>query len=475
VTLWVELGPLTGYAWLGDSRLAFAPADGGLALLTPDDLASRAFIVSQERMVTLPIQRPDGSVAFFVHDEVIDGPGFLNTGGDDGSFRQEGTIPVVTAGWEWSADGSRLVRPGDEPDSITLLDPLSGSQATFKAAGVPISFDWSELPPERVSGLPLPTSLYFLAPQAGIIQVWRLPGSGDPPVPLTGATSDVLDYAISDDGTRLAFTSNGSLYFAQLGTEVLVKVADLSATEPPTTHPAFSPDGDLLAYADRGIWVANLLTGEIQRLVADLLPSEVRPETQIQLHDTPLWSPDGQWLLITVNFYEGYDLALIPADRPASEPTLLELFNSQAQWTQDGLVLAYSVGGGYAPPHLSLVQPGESPAISHLLSLPILDAAVRPDRRIGLVRIPSPYSLGPTSAQVYSALADGSGLQAESDSFVLDAPRISPDAVLVAGLYNARVDEFGQLSGQLALVNPATGEMFVIEGVVGVRDLRWGR
>ena len=477
VALWVEMGPLNGYTWLGDGRLAFTPAEGGLALVIPDDLDSREFIVPQERDVTLPVQRPDGSLAFFVHPEGVERPGYLHIWEPDGAFRQESAVGVMTGSWEWSADGMRLVRAGDDPETITLLDPLTGSVASFASSGQATRFGWGDLPPERVAGLPLPSNLYFLAPQAGIVQVWRLPANGDPPITITDASSDVLSYSISNDGARLAyFTADGMLYFAQLGTEVLVPVIDLSEAGVPAGDPAFSPDGQKLAYANRGIWIADLLTYDKRRLVANILPGEGRPETQVQLHEEPQWSPDGAWLLIKVSFYEGYDFALLPTESPiAVDPILLDLYNSQAEWTQDGLIMVYGAGGGYSPPHLSLVQPGESPGVSHLLSLPILDAALRPDRRIGLLRIPSPTALGPTSVQLYSALADGSDLKVESSPFVLDTPRLSPDGVLVAGLYGARPDEFGEIRGQLALVNSSTGETFVIEGVVGAHDLQWGR
>jgi hypothetical protein len=56
---------------------------------------------------------------------------------------------------------------------------------------------------------------------------------------------------------------------------------------------------------------------------------------------------------------------------------------------------------------------------------------------------------------------------------VLERPVLSPDGVLIAGLAEGRIDEFGTLAGQLMIVNPATGETFVIEGLSDVYDIRW--
>jgi hypothetical protein len=46
---------------------------------------------------------------------------------------------------------------------------------------------------------------------------------------------------------------------------------------------------------------------------------------------------------------------------------------------------------------------------------------------------------------------------------------------MIAGLVQARVNEFGTFSGRLAVANPGNGELFAIEGVSSVRDLQWGR
>jgi hypothetical protein len=213
LSLWVELGAINGYAWLADGRLAFAPAEGGLALVAPDDLEARAFMVTQERAVTLPFQRPDGSLVFFVHDGGIEGPGFLHSGDPaDASFGVESGVPVETARMTWNPAGTRLIRRVGETTTVELIDPLTGSRATFDASGLPLRFDWGDPPILAVSGVELPADLYFLAPQAGIRQVWLLPDNGSEPTPLTQAVEDVVDFDVSADGTQVVYTSGGAIY-----------------------------------------------------------------------------------------------------------------------------------------------------------------------------------------------------------------------------------------------------------------------
>lgn|SRR5574341_1059238 len=471
---YIDLGAANGSAWLADGRLAFAPTGGGLALVQPDNLDSREFLVPQDRQVSLPFQRPDGSLAFFVHQATSDTPAQLYTADPLAlTFAPQGDAAVSVAGLGWDPAGERLAGPGD-PGTIRVVDPISGAQAVISAAGTVLGLDWADLPPRGVGSLPLPADLYFLAPQAGIVQVWRLPAGGDPSEAITSATSDVLAYDISADGSQIAYTSGGAIYHRVLTSSTPVQVAliDPAALSPSGT-PAFSPDGRQLAFANGGIWLLNLDSLQLRRMVADVLP-EGAPQ-QNQVFDRPHWSPDGRWLLVTANYYQGYDFALIPTVGSVFTPVFLQEYNARAEWSAEGLIYAYADGSGFTQPHLASIQPGRRLEATQLLGLPILDVELRPDGHLAFLRKPGPSPFGPTSFSLWSVLPDGTEPVAETDSLVMEEPLLSPDAVLVAGLVQVQRDDTGRVRGLLMIVNPATGEMFVLEEMPGVHALKWGR
>ncbi len=471
----VDLGRVNGHAWLSDGRLAFAPAEGGLAVLTPGDLGSRAFVVPQDRAVTLPVRRADGALAFFIHPDGVDGPGYLHAA-DPGalSFSPESNVPVGTAGMVWEPGGARLARTDGE--TITLLDPATGAAAAFAAAGAAHHIAWGEPPPRSVSGMTLPADLYYRAPQAGVVQVWRLPASGDPPEALTAALADVTSFDLSPDGERIVYTSGGGLWLAGIDTPNAEQIITLSASAgTPNASPRFSPDGARVAYADGGIRMIDLETRAVSRLVDDQQPTGEEARL-VQVYGRPQWSPDGAWLLAQVAFYEGGDLALMAVPELAgvrATPMTLDLFGADARWVDDGRAYAFSPGGAYSEPLVAAVQAGNPPGIVRLAQLPAADVRPRADGRLAVLRVSPPNAGGPATASLFSMGAGGGEPQAETGSFVLAAPVLAPDSSLIAGLVGARVGEFGGWTGQLALADASTGSLFAVEGAVDVREIRW--
>ena len=472
---WVDIGRINGFAWLADGRLAFAPVEGGLALLTPGDVSSRAFLVPQDRQIDLPAQQPDGTLVFFGHSGSIDQPGFLYVSNpSDKSFSIKGTTPVDTAGLLWNPAATRLVgRDPRQPGTARLLDPLTGASATFKTSGEVRRFDWADPPPRGVSGMALPADLYYLAPQAGVVQVWRLPRSGDPPSALTTASADITGYDVSGDGTQIVYVSNGTITLETISTGQTTQVAQLSVLAQAGT-PAIASDGHQVAYADQGIHIWDAATGKSRRVLADRLPQSA-DDKQVQSYDLPQWSIDGNWLLVRVTFYEGYDTALLSLTEPGAKPILLDMYNAGARWIDVDRALVFRPGGAYGEPFLNLVQPGSPPTTSRLADSPVLDAVERDDGRIAFLRVPPPGFGGPTSVRVVSVLPNGSDLKVETGYFVLEQPALSPGGGLIAGLAEARTDEFGLLTGQLVLADTASGSESLIESATGIHDLQWGR
>ena len=72
-----------------------------------------------------------------------------------------------------------------EDGTLTLIEPRTGSRREI-ITGVK-NYSWGPLPASQQPGMILPADLYFLAPQAGITQVWLLPDNGSEPLPVTEA------------------------------------------------------------------------------------------------------------------------------------------------------------------------------------------------------------------------------------------------------------------------------------------------
>lgn len=481
----VTLSQVNSAAWLSDNRLAWAPVEGGLAVVQPTDLEARVFVAPQDQQVSLIGQQADGDIVFFLHGSDLNNPGLLHVAiPDDLSFQPAGGKPLDTTGMRWAPGGSRLIGPDpDDPASLLIVDPATGASDSIETAGAAHTLAWGDPPPQQVKSLPLSADLFFMAPDdAGIIQVYRLPGNGEPAEVLTDAIADVTAYAISDDGENLAYASEGIIYATPIGSLVPAQVATISqdALNRDGTLD-FSPDGTKLAYTSFGIWVVEIGAGQPIRLVRDRIPTRPEEERLITVYSRPEWSPDGEWLLIRANFYEGYDLALLRSNAP-NQPILLDQLGSEARWMADNRLLAYGAGYYFSTPGMFVIEPGTRPEAIQLVELPIVDALARAEGQIAaLVRSSSAISMGPTSVRVFGITLNPEGddppvldLAAETGAVALEMPRLSPDGTLIAGLHRPRYDEFGRLTGRLAIVNPATGELFVLEGFERVFNVQWG-
>jgi len=469
-----DLGKVNGAAFLADDQILFAPAEGGLAVVPPDQLDTRTFLIKQDRQVDLPVGRPDGTAAFFVHSGGLSQPGALYTGKvADQSFQQAGGAAIATQGLVWSLDASTLLGRGDG-SFLRIVDPVGGAESQLKTQGSPASFAWGQAPLRGVDSLPLPKTLYFLAPQSGVVQVWRLPGNASPPEPITNASYDVTAYDISVDGTQVVFTSNGNLYRSTIGTSDIQEIAVLAkGAHSPTGTPAFSPTGRRIAFASNGLYIYDTGLKDSVRLLLDIAPPNY-PAEKTQIFDQPRWSPDGLWMLLRVTYFQGQDQALVPTGG-GFDPAPFHDFSAQAKWGSDGAIYVFSDGTTFGQPTLSRLTPARPPIVTKLLDAPVIDARLRPDGRLAILRSPSPFPFGPTSTRIYSIAPDGSDLRAETPSLVLEQPLLSPDAVLVAGLAMTQKDAAGNVTGELVIVNPATHDTFVLNGISGVHSLMWGK
>ncbi len=140
--------------------------------------------------------------------------------------------------------------------------------------------------------------------------------------------------ALSPDGTRLAFGSQGDVWIKRLGA---TPPARLTFDEGENFRPAWTPDGDsVLLDDDTQLWTRR----------ADGGGQAVLTTTNERGITAPLWSPDGQWLVYRTNVNlagRGDILAIRPGqDSMPRELVATEFRELSPAISPDGRWLAYS-------------------------------------------------------------------------------------------------------------------------------------
>ena len=140
----------------------------------------------------------------------------------------------------------------------------------------------SGYPTQVMNGQPFPSSPIPLSPTAAAVS----PTAAAPtPFPI-----DIAVFSPLDQGTIILSIVDGG--YAHLFTykPQLIPLTRLTSGPWNDAHPAFSPDGTLLAFAsDRDrqwdLYLMEISTGEIKRLTQSM-----------EYEGHPSWSPDGRWL-----------------------------------------------------------------------------------------------------------------------------------------------------------------------------------
>lgn len=194
----------------------------------------------------------------------------------------------------------------------------------------------------------LPHSLYFLASDnAGRTQIFRIEKDGETTRQVTSEPVDVGNYNVSPVDGSVAYVVNNQLVMANVdgsNRRVLVDGGVVNENNPfvdRVSHPAFSPDGQTLAYGHKGLNFYSLSTGASTRAIED----QVKDMGNGMMFPTELYwpnkySPDGSKLMITLGYYEGadaafYDLQSKSLTRLADAPGAL-ICCDLALWSADG-------------------------------------------------------------------------------------------------------------------------------------------
>lgn len=158
----------------------------------------------------------------------------------------------------------------------------------------------------RVAGVPaastslLPHSLYFLGKDnQALAQLYRMERDGQTKIQLTFEPVDVSDYDVSLVDGMLAYVAGRQLLLANADGSNRRVLAEEGSV------PAFSPDGQNLAYARGGLNLYNFSTGisnlVIQDQMQDVGNGQLIP---IETYLPERYSPDGTKLLLALGRWE---------------------------------------------------------------------------------------------------------------------------------------------------------------------------
>lgn len=181
-----------------------------------------------------------------------------------------------------SPDGVRLAFTTSNPHSLVLYNLHNGEYITLgeiSYPSTPFTIAWS------------PDSQWLAFTNSfnqglSLVNVESLA-----PIQLTDTSSRCFP-VWATNGSRLAFTCYNAIYLWDEATQTPIELVKAELVGPP----AWSPDNSKLATTfsdgDRtGFLITDLLEGTTHEL---LLNPPVRPA----VWDAPLWSPDGNWLLV---------------------------------------------------------------------------------------------------------------------------------------------------------------------------------
>ncbi|MBK8034908.1 MAG: hypothetical protein IPK17_36465 [Chloroflexi bacterium] len=352
-----------GTAWVSDSELVFAPADGSLRVMNLAAANAQSILLDDTIQYRLPYLTDEDALVFFARDpEVPEGYGVLMRL-QRGATEVEtlGQVPVALTGLRWTPDGSLLAafqggvialydpitglgfplplqgavaygwgRPAPEttiaptliPGPTQVVVPLAAPTETplpLATAPAPVAVTSTPAPAVPVTALVLSSDGYFLSPDFnGTLQVWRMPANGAPPGQYTGSLDDVGEYAIAPNDGTVAYVVTGELWIQPFSRAAPYYLTEITSFAP--TNLTFSPDGALIAFADeeRGIFTVPMDGSED--------PSLLIVNAADTIYRRPQFSPDGSRLLVDI--YRGdrvwtgvFDLtskALIEAPVPES-------------------------------------------------------------------------------------------------------------------------------------------------------------
>lgn len=465
-----------GLAWVTNSEVVFAPGDGGLIRMNLAAANAQTVLLDNTWNYRLPALQSDGTLMVFGvqkgDEDIPEGSALLVALAADAA--RSGLLnesPIEINGLRWAPGGQLAValRGG----VLALVQPAGSLLFPLPFADV-VAYSWGSRPLARVDGLPLTANGYFLAADGNDVeQVWRLPQDGTAPLPLTQVEQPVTDFAVSPDERYLTYLSDDRLWLLSLAEDSAAQM--LTETTTRSTELTFSPDGGQIAYVvpdgeQGGVWLVSSAGGEA-RLIRPNAASGSAPAPEGSVYTTPTFAPNINGLLVTRSAPDSPD-ALVLIDLNTLDIQEVGVA-SRATWLQNGTILAYNSGIGYAGPAdeqiIYRIDPADPASAAKLATIP------RPARIIAMrdvlavrARLALGSTLpGPRALSVVDLLATTGAITSAGRGGFMVNPTFSPDGRFLAGQTHE--------GGALTVRDMESGQQVVLNAPPQMSDFSWAR
>ena len=458
-----------GTDWVSNTQLVVAPAEGGLFLMDLENNNAQTPLINSNQFFSEPFLQAPGSLLVFEKSQrETAGLGqLIRIAFDTSGIRQEtlGENNVVANNSSWSPGGRLLI--AFQGGVMALIDPITGEGFTLPITST-ATYSWGTLRPFAADSVQLPANGYFLANDGdGIAQVWRIPASGDLPLPLTIAEEAITRYALAPNGARVAYVSDGQLWLNDeepiLLTQPENEIIDL----------IFSRDGRRIAFVTNsdgdnplgGIWLIGVEDEEPQLVIGNG-PGNDGSVYAPPFYRDPEFAPNINALLIKVSGSESTTLGVL--DLNTGELIVIGSYDD-GFWLSDGRVIAYGNGIGIGAPSASeivVLDPNTQAAPIPLFTLPadVRVVDLRETASATLRLISAPNRPGPVNYTAVNIPVQGEATRLLEIRNLIQ-PQFSPTGAVVAGITHPR--------GALVIDRLEVGGQSLLNSPASVWDFQW--